>query len=279
MVSNVWRYATALDAKERADALGLLSTLDLQLGREAIDENRRRQVQHNLTGHYWLAYQDGALTHIAIEDRTNGPSIEVAGGSFDPDLARELLSHHAHVDWWLRGDDALAVNATPARSLRYLETENLHLETPATEMSIRNFQPGRDDQQWLDQNNAAFAHHPEQGRWDLATLQARLGEPWFDPSGFLLFFDGDKLAASCWTKIHEFNTTRTGEIYVISVHPEYQGRRLGLTTLLHGLASIHSRGVHRASLFVEDSNSAALALYEGVGFTTVRTDHVVRITR
>lgn len=279
MVSTSWRYTNALTAKERADALGLLSTLDLQLGREAIDENRRRQVQHNLPGHYWLGEEAGWVTQLAIEDRTNDPSIEVAGGHYDAALAHQILENHDHIDWWLRGDDALVTGAQPIRSLRYLETENLHLDTPPVTLDVRAFQPGIDDQAWLEQNNAAFADHPEQGHWDVSTLRARTAEPWFDPSGFLLFFDQNTLAASCWTKIHEFNTTRTGEIYVISVHPAYQGRGLGLSTLLHGLASIHSRGVHRASLFVEDSNQAALAMYERVGFTTVRTDHVVRISR
>ncbi|NBV27220.1 MAG: GNAT family N-acetyltransferase, partial [Actinobacteria bacterium] len=68
-------------------------------------------------------------------------------------------------------------------------------------------------------------------------------------------------------------------IYVISVHPNHQGKGLGAAALRVGLQSIHSRGVHRASLYVDDSNEAAIAMYKKHGFQTVRMDRVLRITR
>ena len=59
---------------------------------------------------------------------------------------------------------------------------------------VRAFEPGRDEQAWLDLNNRAFRHHPEQGAWDLDTLERRMREPWFDPEDLLLAVDDSGLA-------------------------------------------------------------------------------------
>ena len=143
---------------------------------------------------------------------------------------------------------------------------------------MRAFDPSCDSEPWLEQNNLAFANHPEQGAWRLDDLLMRVAEPWFDPSGFLLFCEGAQIVASCWTKVHELDPERFGEIYVISVHPQFQGRHLGLVAVTQGLDALRRKGVSRAELFVDDSNTAALALYERLGFQAIRRDHLLRFT-
>src|SRR5205814_9120385 len=69
---------------------------------------------------------------------------------------------------------------------------------------LRAFRPGEDDEAWVALNAAAFADHPDQGRWTLADLRIRYQEPWFDPAGFLLAYraaDG-LLLGSHWTELH-----------------------------------------------------------------------------
>src|SRR5207248_2429290 len=53
-------------------------------------------------------------------------------------------------------------------------------------VTVRAFEPGRDNAAWLDVNNRAFANHAEQGGWIEATLQRRIADPWFDASLFFL---------------------------------------------------------------------------------------------
>jgi mycothiol synthase len=143
---------------------------------------------------------------------------------------------------------------------------------------LRAFEPLCDEDTWLQQNNAAFAHHPEQGAWLLGDLEERINEPWFDPSGFLLLEIDGRLAASCWTKVHELHPDRFGEIYVISVHPDFQGRDLGRIMVTQGLASLRKKGVTSAVLFVDQSNAIAKKLYESLGFAVEREDNLVRFS-
>jgi mycothiol synthase len=126
--------------------------------------------------------------------------------------------------------------------------------------------PGLDEIAWVEQNNASFAGHPTQGAMTIDRLVAREHAPWFDPAGFLLFFEGDRLAASCWTKVHRGATGSVGEIYVVSVAPFAQGRGLGHVAVLQGLEYLASCGIELAELYVEEENLGAYQLYESLGF-------------
>jgi mycothiol synthase len=139
-------------------------------------------------------------------------------------------------------------------------------------LRMRSFEPGRDEERWLEVNNRAFAAHPEQGHWVLEDLVAREASDWFDPAGFLLCEDGAELAASCWTKVHARHDPPLGEIYVISVNPDFQGRGLGRVLTVAGLDWL-ARRVGTGMLYVDSSNEAAVALYRSLDF---EIDHVDR---
>ncbi|MET7421374.1 mycothiol synthase [Dactylosporangium sp. NPDC005555] len=98
---------------------------------------------------------------------------------------------------WAHGDhpsaSALAVSLGFDRARVLLQLRR-SLFAPLDEVALpdgvtlRAFRPGEDDAAWLAVNAAAFADHPEQGRWTLDDLRVRLREPWFDAEGFLLAF-------------------------------------------------------------------------------------------
>lgn len=146
------------------------------------------------------------------------------------------------------------------------------IEDGRPKVVTRPFVPGKDEDAWLYANNRAFATHPEQGNWDLATLLEREAEPWFDPAGFLLHEQDGRLAASCWTKVHATTSPPMGEIYVISVDPDFQGQGLGRALTVAGLDSLANAGLRVGMLYV-DSDNPALSLYQSMGFIE---DHVNR---
>lgn len=146
------------------------------------------------------------------------------------------------------------------------------VEVPG-ELRVRSFQVGTDEEPWLAVNARAFADHAEQGRMTLTDLRERESEPWFDPSGFLVVDDPSetdaegtpRLAAFHWTKV-EPDQSGTGEVYVVGVDPDYQGRGLGTAVTLLGLLHLRAVGVEEATLYVDGDNAPAIATYQRLGF-------------
>ncbi|GGZ51341.1 mycothiol acetyltransferase [Streptomyces subrutilus] len=140
--------------------------------------------------------------------------------------------------------------------------------------TVRTFVPGADDAAWLAVNAAAFAHHPEQGSLRQRDLDDRIAQPWFDPAGFFLAERDGELVGFHWTKVHR--EERLGEVYVVGVRPGAQGGGLGKALTATGLRHLAAQGLPTAMLYVDADNPAALAVYEGLGFTTHEVDLMYR---
>ncbi|KMO98388.1 mycothiol synthase [Streptomyces roseus] len=141
-------------------------------------------------------------------------------------------------------------------------------------VTVRTFVPGQDDAAWLAVNSAAFAHHPEQGSLTQRDLDDRIAQPWFDPKGFFLAERDGELIGFHWTKVHA--EERLGEVYVLGVRPGAQGGGLGKALTAVGLNHLAEAGLPTAMLYVDADNPAALAVYEGLGFSTHEVDLMYR---
>ncbi len=135
-------------------------------------------------------------------------------------------------------------------------------------VSLRAFEAGEDDEEWLRVNAAAFAEHPEQGRWTAVDLRERENEAWFDPEGLIVAEDADGMLGFHWTKVED----GVGEIYVLGVDPRAQSTGLGKTLTLAGLAHLAAHGVRQVDLYVDESNARAVQLYRSQGFELARSD-------
>ncbi len=186
---------------------------------------------------------------------------------------------------WAHGDLPPARALATAAGLE--RTRSLHLMTrpldaddagdPALPAgyTVRAFEPGRDDEDWVRLNAAAFASHPEQGRLTVADLRERIDQPWFDPAGFLLVERDGRVVAFHWTKVEKGEARHgngTGEVYVVGVDPDEQGRGLGGPLTALGLAHLARRGLTEVHLYVDGDNTAARRTYERLGFTDLAVD-------
>ncbi|MER7588187.1 mycothiol synthase [Micromonospora sp. NPDC127501] len=276
---------------EIADVLALASAAGDVDGADPLDEHvllRLRDADAPAV-HLIARADDGTLTgyaHLDTTDPVGGIGVELVvhpayrRRGTGRALARGVLaSATGPLRAWAHGDHpsaaALAVDLGFARA-RVLWQLRRPLAAPLGEprlpdgVALRAFRPGADDAAWLALNARAFAEHPEQGRWTSDDLRVRLAEPWFDPAGFLLAEETEtgRLLGFHWTKVHERpGSARIGEVYVLGVEPTAHGGGLGRALTTAGLAHLRDkRGLDRVMLFVDDSNTGAVALYERLGF-------------
>ena len=283
-----------LDAETRADIAGLLDRAESASAHPGLAEPSRLawagagddfaglvlRSDGELAGYAQLGWRDASWTVEIVLD-PGPPGTGARRELLEAAVSRAHARGATELRYWANQhhqDDEAEVRAlgfTFERDLLQLRA-SLPLTVdrrPLDEgFSLRAFLPGHDEAAWLEVNNRAFAAHPEQSHWDMATLAAREQTSWFDPDGFILCESRGALAGSCWTKVHAGRVPSLGEIYVISVDPAFQRHGLGRSLAVAGLDWLAERA-SVGMLYVEATNEGAVELYRSLGFTV---DHVDR---
>ncbi len=259
------------DAATRAEIVQLAEQVEREDGAPPLSDQSLTHLRSDAVRH--LVARDQSLAGYAQLD---GGSLEIAAAT--PEAAESLLDEAltiapGELRVWSHGARSRLMPVLASRGFE--RVRELHqLRRPLDELAddppladgveVRAFEPGRDDEAWLAVNAAAFATHPEQGRWTESDLRARIDEPWFDAAGFLLAWRGDELLGYHWTKVHPDGL---GEVYVLGVAPAAQGLGLGSALLIRGLRHLRDeRGCPAVLLYVDGDNEGALRLYERDGF-------------
>ncbi|AXB46523.1 mycothiol synthase [Amycolatopsis albispora] len=281
------RWSEQLDEAEAGQVRALLHA-----AREA--DGRPEEIEPPSGGLHLLRHEDGELVGYTHLD-TAGDSFgrQVAELIVRPDhrrrghgteLTRALLARDGDLRIWAHGDHpgaariAAKLGLQRARELLVLSADVDGQEWPepklADGVSLRTFEPGRDEEAVIAVNARAFDWHPEQGALTVDELRATEREPWFDADGFFLAErDGAEgtVIGFHWTKVHPPNPARfggepVGEVYVVGVDPGAQGGGLGKALTLAGLRYLRERGLKQVILYVEGDNAPAVAVYTKLGF-------------
>jgi mycothiol synthase len=269
-------FPATLDAPARTDVHALAAVVEARDGEPPLSDQALTRLDSRDVVH--ATARDG--DELAGYAQLDGTSLELAG---DDEAVSALLGavqacSAADMLVWSHGRRSPVARVLKSQGYERIRTlHNLRRslaralpDAPLVEgVSIRAFVPGQDEQAWLRVNAAAFAEHPEQGRWTISDLQAREAEDWFDPAGFLLAERGEELLGYHWTKVHGDGI---GEVYVLGVDPSAQGLRLGPALLVDGLRHLVDRGCTEVMLYVDDDNAPAMRLYERLDFRSYDAD-------
>lgn len=315
MPSPVIRSLPRLTPADAEPVLGLVRASTAEDGLSPLSEHVMLHLRHggDVADVHYVADVQGALAgyaHLDATDAVQGPSIELA---VHPRFRRMgvgralvqaiMADNPGRMRLWAHGEStgaaelARALGFTQARVLLQMR-RSLGEPLPASPMPegtvLRTFLPGLDDHAWLALNARAFAGHPEQGHWTMADLHARMAEPWFSATGFLIAEETatGAMVGFHWTKVHgdhpdgegsghhdherEHEHDEIGEVYVVGIDPSWEGRGLGRALTVAGLVHLRSLGLEQAMLYVDATNEPAIGLYQGLGFTQSDTDVLYR---
>ncbi|RMB81630.1 mycothiol synthase [Streptomyces shenzhenensis] len=287
---------SALSPDQAEAVLELLAAAAGTDGQQAVSEQGRLQLRGGAregVSHLLLSVDDELVGYAQLEDTdpVEAPAAELVvhpshrGHGHGRALGSALLAASGkRLRVWAHGGHAAArhlaqvLGLTLFRELRQMRRPLTGLQLPEPRLpegvTVRTFVPGQDDAAWLAVNAAAFAHHPEQGSLTQRDLDDRESEPWFDPAGFFLAERAGQLVGFHWTKAHA--EEQLGEVYVLGVAPGAQGGGLGKALTTVGLRHLAAQGLPTAMLYVDADNTAAVSVYERLGFVTHETDLMYR---
>jgi len=125
-------------------------------------------------------------------------------------------------------------------------------------------------EQQIFQDHWGFLPDPDErgfARWRHHVFEQRP----FDPSLWLLAFEGQRMVGICLCRPYAEKDPRMGWVASLGVVKEWRRRGLGRALLQHAFREFYRRGLHRVGLSVDSSNlTGATHLYRQAGMQVIR---------
>jgi mycothiol synthase len=288
---GVEEFGAGSDSRPAAEVRRIAEACDEADGVITLNEQACLQLKYRglRDASLWLGDGGFALLHGQILDLAVHP--DSRGKGVGTALAAAVAGATDRVEAWSHADHPAAARIAARFGIpkeRELRIMSRPTSLPVADVAVppgvrvRTFLP-EDEEALLTVNAAAFAHHPEQGHMTIEDFRERVSEAWFDPNGLFLAVPDEetnpgeaadpdmRILGFHWTKVHRDEDPPYGEVYVVATNPKAAGRGLGTVLTAAGLRHLATQGVDEVILYVDGDNDPAISVYEGLGFTTVRT--------
>lgn len=150
--------------------------------------------------------------------------------------------------------------------MRRLSYDGLPLVSLPAGYRLRTYRPG-DEAAWADIINRAGQlgeHTPDKVRTSLT------GQDRFHPEGlvFVTTDEGEPVATACaWLNTRD--DWRTGQVHMVAVVPEHQGKRLSYWASVAICHIFRSWGIPQIFLLTDEFRKAAVKVYLNLGFRPI----------
>lgn len=282
------------DQSSEDDLTTTVFTSQLQANKPAIAYTESRQIN---------AYTAAQLKEFTAQAAAAGLETQWWVHGYEPEHRGDALAADCQLEPW-RDLYQMRVDLSKTDLSNLLIDPETNQEISTTALTVEEIP------ELVETNNKAFSWHPEQSGLTAGKVKETLDSPEFSLEGIRLLRKTSKqspggpvptpstekqkahvlpdldasnqaqkakqLAGFCWTKIHLDLRPVVGEIYVIGLHPDFHGRRLGKPLTAAGLKWLADQGLDTAMLYVESDNYPAIKTYESIGFTVARTDRCFR---
>jgi mycothiol synthase len=202
-----------------------------------------------------------AWAEQTCRSRATAPTLET--DAFDDDAQRlAVLARRGYA----RADDGLVL-------VRFHQSLDAPLPAPASplDFAIRHIADEADFPARVALHRAVWTN----SRVTVESYRRMRAVPGYSPELDLVAVAPDGTLASyciCWYDPE----SRTGLYEPVGTHPAYRGRGIGKAVISEGLRRLQAHGARLAIVQTNDTNVAAIRLYESAGFRIVSRDHTYR---
>ncbi|MCJ7605675.1 MAG: GNAT family N-acetyltransferase [Dehalococcoidales bacterium] len=155
---------------------------------------------------------------------------------------------------------------TCVRSFRELEIDIRGVDSQVLQGAMcecRYLQEG-EEAVLADIQNRSFSEHWGYNPDTAGSIEFRLSLSHRSHRDIILRCEDDSVTGYCWTDV---TGDGRGRIFMIGSDPKHRGRGIGRKLLMAGMANLRNNGIQTVWLTVDSDNTAALSLYDSVGFT------------
>jgi len=145
-----------------------------------------------------------------------------------------------------------------------------------TDLKIRNFVKGKDEEVWIKIGNEAFKEYDDFRPATMKDMEIKEKDPIFDANGmFIAELNGEPIGRVN-AFVDRMREEKKGFIDDLGVVPRFRGKGAGRELAKRALQSLKERGMEAAETWTREDRPICKRLFESMGFELIRVFSTMR---